>query len=37
MQGIFPRAVLVRGNVIVENGEQVGERIGRDAIVSTSS
>ncbi len=34
MPGIFPRAVLVRGNVIVENGEQVGERIGRDASVS---
>ena len=31
MLGIFPRAVLVRGDVIVESGEQVGERIGRDA------
>ena len=37
MLGIFPRAVLVRGNVIVENGEQVGERIGRDAVVSAST
>ena len=37
MLGIFPRAVLVRGNVIVESGEQVGERIGRDAVVSASA
>lgn len=36
MTGIFPRAVLVRGNVVVENGEQVGEPAGRDAIASTS-
>lgn len=37
MLGIFPRAVFVRGNVIVESGEQVGERIGRDAIGQNSS
>ncbi|HJX04341.1 MAG: hypothetical protein A3K76_02695 [Euryarchaeota archaeon RBG_13_57_23] len=37
MLGIFPRAVLVRGNVIVESGEQVGERVGRDAVVSASA
>jgi dihydroorotase len=32
MPAIFPKAVFVRGELMMENGEQVGERIGRDVI-----
>jgi dihydroorotase len=32
MPAIFPKAVFVRGELVVEDGEQVGERIGRDVI-----
>ena len=32
MPGIFPKKVFVRGKLIVENGEQVGEAIGRDVV-----
>jgi dihydroorotase len=32
MPAIFPKAVFVRGELVMENGEQVGERIGRDVI-----
>ena len=31
---IFPRAVLVRGNLVVEDGQVVGERVGRDVVVA---
>jgi dihydroorotase len=30
MPGIFPQAVFLRGQLMVENGSQVGERMGRD-------
>ncbi len=29
---IFPQAVFVRGELVIEDGEQVGERIGRDVV-----
>jgi len=32
VHGIFPRAVFLRGQLMVENGGLVGERAGRDAI-----
>jgi dihydroorotase len=32
MPAIFPKAVFVRGELVMEDGEQVGERIGRDVI-----
>jgi len=32
MQGIFPKAVLLRGEVIIEDGYLVGERKGRDVV-----
>ncbi len=31
MPGIFPKAVLLRGQMMIEDGHQVGERAGRDA------
>jgi dihydroorotase len=34
MPGIFPQDVFLRGQLMVENGSQVGERIGRDVIGS---
>jgi dihydroorotase len=34
MPGIFPQAVFLRGQLMVENGSQVGERIGRDVLGS---
>jgi len=35
MPAIFPKAVFVRGELVIENGEQVGERIGRDVVAGT--
>lgn len=32
MPGIFPKAVLLRGEMMVEDGNQVGERMGRDVL-----
>ena len=32
MNAIFPKAVFLRGQMIVEDGSQVGERIGRDVV-----
>ena len=32
MRGIFPRTVLLRGQLMVENGGLVGDRSGRDAV-----
>ena len=32
MPGIFPKKVFVRGQLMVENGEQVGETAGRDVV-----
>ena len=34
MPAIFPKAVFVRGELVIENGEQVGERIGRDVVAA---
>ena len=34
MPAIFPKAVFVRGEMILDQGEQVGERIGRDVIAA---
>lgn len=34
MPGIFPQGVFLRGQLMVENGSQVGERIGRDILGS---
>jgi len=31
-EGVFPKAVFLRGEVIVEEGNQVGERMGRDVV-----
>jgi dihydroorotase len=35
MPAIFPQAVFVRGELVMENGEQVGERIGRDVVAKS--
>jgi dihydroorotase len=32
MPGVFPQAVFLRGQLMVENGSQVGERMGRDVL-----
>ena len=32
MSGIFPRAVFLRGEIMMEDGSQVGERDGRDVV-----
>ncbi len=32
-RAIFPKAVFLRGQLMVEGGSQVGERIGRDVVV----
>jgi dihydroorotase len=34
MPGIFPQTVFLRGQLMVENGSQVGERMGRDVLGS---
>jgi dihydroorotase len=31
-EGVFPKAVFLRGEVMVEGGNQVGERMGRDVV-----
>ena len=35
MPGIFPKKVFIRGQLVVENGEQVGEAKGRDVVESS--
>jgi len=35
MPGIFPKKVFVRGQLVVENGERVGEAKGRDVVESS--
>ena len=32
VSGIFPHAVFLRGQLMIENGGQVGERAGRDVV-----
>jgi hypothetical protein len=32
MNAIFPKAVFLRGRLMVEDGSQVGERMGRDVL-----
>ena len=35
MPGIFPKAVFLRGQMMIEHGHQVGERMGRDVVESS--
>ncbi len=36
MMAIFPKAVFLRGELMIEDGSQVGERIGRDVLVGST-
>lgn len=37
MSGIFPKAVFLRGEIMMEDGSQVGERAGRDVVETRES
>jgi len=36
-EAIFPHMVFVRGQLVVEDGDPVGERVGRDVVVAKRS